>query len=135
MEKILLKVYWKKYWEKINIDIINWEKLFHRPVDRWSIPWLVNFKLPCYGSKRDTQECWYVKLIIVFTPKLISPSLWSHTLKCNIQANERLTKVKAKLSTIWFDIFDLSFIFFIPMSQTIYVIYRSGLCYFLQASN
>ena len=34
-----------------------------------------------------------------------------------------------------FDIFVLSFIFFVPMSQTISVINRNGACYFLQASN
>ena len=31
------KFYWKyiekKYWKKVNIDTINWEKLFDRPVD------------------------------------------------------------------------------------------------------
>ena len=34
----------KKYWEKINIDTINWEKLFDRSAEqKWcSIPWLVN---------------------------------------------------------------------------------------------
>ena len=37
-------------------------------------------------------------------------------MKYNIQANERLTKVKEKWSTIRFDIFDLSFIFYILMS-------------------
>ena len=37
----------KKYWEKINIDIINWEKLFGRPADHkyCNIPWLVNFNI------------------------------------------------------------------------------------------
>ena len=34
-----------------------------------------------------------------------------------------------------FDVFDLSFNFFITMSQTISVINRSGACYFLHASN
>ena len=29
------KIYWKKYWEKINIDIINWKKTF------WLICWLI----------------------------------------------------------------------------------------------
>ena len=37
--------------------------------------------------------------------------------------------------TIQFDVFDLSFIFFIAMSQTVSVINRSGACYFLHASN
>ena len=27
------KIYLKKYWEKINIDIIDWEKLFDRSAD------------------------------------------------------------------------------------------------------
>ena len=27
------KIYWKKYWEKIDTDIINWEKLFDRSGD------------------------------------------------------------------------------------------------------
>ena len=37
--------------------------------------------------------------------------------------------------SIQFDVFDLSFIFFIALSQTISVINRSGACYFLHASN
>ena len=37
--------------------------------------------------------------------------------------------------TIQFDVFDLSFIFFIAMSQTISVINRIGACQFLNASN
>ena len=28
------RIYRKKYWEKINIDIINWEKLFDRSADQ-----------------------------------------------------------------------------------------------------
>ena len=36
---------------------------------------------------------------------------------------------------IQFDIFDLSFIFFIAMPQTISVIIRSVECYFIHASN
>ena len=27
------KIYWQKYWEKINIDIVNQEKLFDRSAD------------------------------------------------------------------------------------------------------
>ena len=27
------KIFWKKHWEKINIDVINWGKLFDRSVD------------------------------------------------------------------------------------------------------
>ena len=32
--------------KKINIDVINWEKLFHRSADRkqCNIPWLANYK-------------------------------------------------------------------------------------------
>ena len=59
---------------------------------------------------------------------------WSHTLKYEIQANERLTKIKEKWSTIKFDISYLSFIFFILISQTMSVI-NSGSCYFSHASN
>ena len=51
-----------------------------------------------------------------------------------IQANERLTKIKEKWSTIKFDISDLSFIFFIPISQTMSVM-NSGSCYFSHVSN
>ena len=28
------KIYWKKYWENINIDTINWEKLFDKSTER-----------------------------------------------------------------------------------------------------
>ena len=48
--------------------------------------------------------------------------------KYNIQANERLTKIKE----IWCFCF---FIFFVPMFQTIGLINTSGGCYFLHASN
>ena len=27
------KIYWKKYWEKVNNDTINWEKLCDRSAD------------------------------------------------------------------------------------------------------
>ena len=51
----------------------------------------------------------YTKLIIVFTPNFRIFSLfWIHARKYNIQANERLTKVKEKWSTIQFYVFDLS---------------------------
>ena len=50
----------------------------------------------------------------------------------NIEANERLTKIKEKWSTIKFNVFVLSFTFFVPMSQTISVKNRNGACYFLQ---
>ena len=62
------------------------------------------------GSKRDTREyLLYIMLIIVFTQNF--SLIW----KYNIQAN---------------DAFALCFIFFIPMSQIISVIDRSGMCYF-----
>ena len=40
------KIYWKNYSEKINIDIINWEKLFDKYTEhkQCSIVWLVSFK-------------------------------------------------------------------------------------------
>ena len=56
-------------------------------------------------------------------------------MELEIQANERLTKVKEKSLTIKFVFFVLSLIFFVPMSQTISVINISGACYFLHASN
>ena len=55
----------------------------------------------------------------------IFPIFWSHSWKYNIQPNERLTKVKEKWSTFQFDLFDLSFVLFIPVFQTISV---SGKC-------
>ena len=33
------KFYWKKYWEKINIDTINWEKLFPTGKNYWKKCW------------------------------------------------------------------------------------------------
>ena len=75
----------------------------------------------------------HAKLIIEFTPKNF-PSSWSHTCKYKTQTNERLANVKEKWSTIKFNVFVLSFIFFGPMSQTIKVINTSGTCYFLHAS-
>ena len=50
----------------------------------------------------------------------------------------KLTKVNKgwrRMITIQFDIFDLSFFFFIVMSQTISIINRSGAWNFLHASN
>ena len=52
----------------------------------------------------------------------------------NIQANERLTRVKEKQSTTKLGVFVLSFIFFVPMYQIKSFINRSGTCYFLHAS-
>ena len=43
--------------------------------------------------------------------------------------------VKEKWSTIKSDVLVLPFIFFVPMSKTISVINRSGVCYFLHSSN
>ena len=90
-----------------------------------------------HASKMDTLQ-WliYAKLIIAFTPNNfpIFP-FWSHTSKYKIQANERLTKNFKKWSTIQFDVSDRSFIFFIPMSQAISFMNRSGACYFSHAPN
>ena len=43
------------------------------------------------------------------------PSFWSHTWNCNVHANEKLTAVKEKWSTI-------SFVFLIPVSLAVGVI-------------
>ena len=88
-------------------------------------------KFLCSGSQRVTWDCLiYAKLIIVFPPNLeFSPYLEV------IQANKRLTKIKKKMMTNQFDVFDLSFIFFISMSQTISALNRTWTCYFLHASN
>ena len=64
-----------------------------------------SLKLFCCGFKRDTREGWSMPNWLNF---LIVMSYMY-----NIQANERLTRVKEKR-----DIFILSFIFFIPMYQT-----------------
>ena len=56
---------------------------------------------------------------------------WSHTWKCNIQASKKLTKVKEKWSSIKFDVFILSFILFILMSQNLSAIHINRVCYFL----
>ena len=52
----------------------------------------------------------------------------------NIQANERLTRVKEKQSTTKLRVFVLSFIFFAPIYQIESFINRSGTCYFLHTS-
>ena len=44
-----------------------------------------------------------------YLPYKISPVFWSNTWKYNIEAKERLAKVKEKRSTIQFDIFALAF--------------------------
>ena len=77
----------------------------------------------------------YPKLI-VFTPNLqFSPySKVIYTWQYKIQANERSTKINKKWLTIQCDVSDLSFIFFIPTSQTISVINRSDACHFSDAS-
>ena len=46
-----------------------------------------------------------------------------------------MAKVKEKWSTVKFNVFVLSFIFFVPMSHTISVLNKSSACYFLNASN
>ena len=84
----------------------------------------------------DTRKGWYVPNLLNYWLQAKNfPLFWSYTWKYNIEPNKRLTKVKEKSWTIKFDVFVLSFIFFVPMSQTISAINVSGACYFLQASN
>ena len=71
-------------------------------------------KLLCCGSKRDKQENWYMPKIHLLQTKNV-PLFWGQ-------------------STSEFDVFVLCFIFFIPLSQTISVINRNDMCYFLHAS-
>ena len=59
------------------------------------------------------------------------PLSWSHTGSTTFKNYWKvLTKFKEKWSTVRFDIFNLSFINFIPVSQTISVINRSGTSFF-----
>ena len=95
-----------------------------------------SFKLFCRGFNRDTREGWYMSNWLWYSLQTKNfPLFQCHTWKYNIQANERLTRVKEKQSTIKLDVFVLSFIFFVPMYQTKSFINRSGTCYFLHASN
>ena len=75
-----------------------------------------------------SQDCLiYAKLIIEFIPDLeFSPYL---------EVIHGIVTFKLKMITIQLEVFDLSFIFFIAMSQTISFTNRSGACYFLHASN
>ena len=93
-------------------------------------------KLFCCGSQRDTQDCLiHVKLIIVFTPNFqFSPIQRVIHGSTTFKLKKRSTKVKRKMTAIQFDVFDLSFIFIIALSQTS-IINRSGACNFLRASN
>ena len=50
----------------------------------------------------------------IYSKLRIFPLFWSHTWNYNIQPNRRSAKVKKKLSIIQFDVFNLSFIFFVP---------------------
>ena len=78
----------------------------------------------------------HAKLITIISLQTKNfPLFWRHSWKYNIQVNESLTKVKEEWSTIKFDVFLLSFIFFIPMSQKTSAINISGGCYVLDASN
>ena len=84
------------------------------------------------------ENVWYMPNCIVFTLNLKFFHLFrSHTRKYNIHAfiHDRLAKVEEKWSTTKFDVFDLPFIFFIPMFQTKSAINRSSTCYFLHISN
>ena len=84
-----------------------------------------------YGGKFDIYRTDYS----IHSKLRIFPWFWSHTWMYNIQANERLPKVKEKRSTIQFKVFNLSFSFFNPMFQTISAINRSGACYFSHPPN
>ena len=91
-------------------------------------------KLFCRGSERDKR--YHLTFISqtdysINSKLLILPLFWSHTWKYNIEGSERLTKVKEKWLTIQFDVFDLSFIYFIPMFQTKSVWNKSGVWNFL----
>ena len=84
----------------------------------------------------DTRECWYMPNWLYYLLQTKNFLLfWSHTWKYGIQPRERLTKIKEKWSSIQFDVFVLSLIFFVPMTQTISVINISDACNFLHASN
>ena len=92
--------------------------------------------LPVVLRYVDTREGWYIRNWLYYSLQTKNfPLFWSHSWKYDIQANDKLTKVKEKLSIIKFDVFVRSFIFFVPMSQTISVINISGACYFLHTSN
>ena len=65
----------------------------------------------CDCERNAQEHLTNAKLIIVFT--LNSPNSGFPPYS---EVNKWLTKVKEKLSTIQFDIFGLSFIFFIPIS-------------------
>ena len=63
-------------------------------------------KLFCLGSKRNTREGWYMLDWLYYSLQTNNfPLFWSHARKYNIQANEKLTKVKEKWSTNKFDVF------------------------------
>ena len=92
--------------------------------------------LPVVLRYVDTREGWYIRSWLYYPLQTKNfPLFWSHSWKYDIQANDKLTKVKEKLSTIKFDVIVRSLIFFVPMSQTISVINISGACYFLHTSN
>ena len=80
-------------------------------------------KLLCCGSKRDTPENWYMPNIYICSKLRIFP-----------YSKVRHAKEKAINHWIWcFLCFAL--FFFIWLSQTIRVINRNDMCYFLHASN
>ena len=75
-------------------------------------------KLLLCGSKRDKQEGSDMPNWLYYSLQTKNfPIFWSHTWKYNILANERLTNVEEKWSTIKFDVFVFYFIFFVPMAQ------------------
>ena len=70
-------------------------------------------KLFCGGSIKEYIGTLIYSKLIVYNIYLLQsktfPLFWSYILKHNIQANEAMTKVKEKWSTIKFDFFVLSF--------------------------
>ena len=75
---------------------------------------------------------WLLTIFTKHSLQIYNVSLILKSWRYKIQANERLSEIKQKWSSIQFDVSYLSFIFFIPMSQITSVINRSGACYFLQ---
>ena len=68
---------------------------------------VVNFSLDYSGCfvivlREINLNVWYMPYWLKYS--LQTPQFWSHPWKYNIQANERLTKVKEKWSTIQFDV-------------------------------
>ena len=89
------KIYQKKiYWEKINISIINWEKVFNRFADHkiMQLPWLVNF---------NTSLVCHITSCLQFN-RLIKTS--NDFARFYSNSKESMTKEKLRA---WFEIFSL----------------------------